>query len=68
MTDALANNFCPNCGRLFNRKKLQPIESRNAYKGIAVDFYCESCKASGDIDLDVPFKTVSKSLKRDKSK
>jgi len=60
MTDALAINFCPNCGRLLNKKKLQSIESRNAYKGIAVDFYCESCKASGDIDLDIPFKMRKK--------
>ncbi len=53
MTDALAINFCPNCGKL--SLDLQAIESKNVVKGTAADFYCNNCKASGIIDLDMKF-------------
>ena len=62
MTDALAINFCPNCGKL--TLDLEGIESKNAIKGTAADFYCNSCKASGIIDLDMKFSGALDELTR----
>jgi len=62
MTDALAINFCPNCGKI--TLDLQGIESKNVIKGTAADFYCNNCKVSGIIDLDMKFSAALDELNR----
>lgn len=62
VTDALAINFCPNCGK--QSLDLQEIVSKNTIKGSAADFYCNNCKASGIIDLDMKFSEAFDELTR----